>query len=245
MVAASRNFVCVRPASYTDADEASELQRIFRGRPEELENTVFALLAPDGKTLLERSSRSPRMTFGSLAGLLAAMERHAPKERHSKAEIRALPTYANLGLALNVASSDSRPLVVGHATSAKERQRLEQGLAEQAWSESFIGRYHYVVVEDSEELDVLEGASAESSVFVVAPGTFGLEGEVLVATDEPEGELVETLERGLELYEPVTKDPRQHVRSGRQSGQSWEREVPARDAAGESEPPSDRPGKGR
>ncbi len=49
VIAASRMFVCIRPATYEDAGEADFLKKIFVGRSGELDNTVFVLLAPDGE----------------------------------------------------------------------------------------------------------------------------------------------------------------------------------------------------
>ena len=68
VVEASRDFVCVRMATYENATEAEFLATIFRGRTGQLENTVFTILAPDGKTQLTRSGRSPEMALGEERG---------------------------------------------------------------------------------------------------------------------------------------------------------------------------------
>ena len=63
MVTASRAFVCVRPATYESAAEGKLLLSLFRGRLGNLENSVFALLGPDGKERLTQTGRSPFMVF--------------------------------------------------------------------------------------------------------------------------------------------------------------------------------------
>ncbi|MAJ27934.1 hypothetical protein CBD41_00845, partial [bacterium TMED181] len=57
----SRKFVCARLSTYEDHAEGELLKKLFRGRSGELENTVFVILAPDGKTRLSKSGRSPQM----------------------------------------------------------------------------------------------------------------------------------------------------------------------------------------
>jgi len=47
----SRNFVCIRLATYEDSAEADYLRQVFSGRSGELDNTVFALMNPDGFTI--------------------------------------------------------------------------------------------------------------------------------------------------------------------------------------------------
>ena len=66
MVTASRAFVCVRPATYESATEGKLLLSLFRGRLGNLENSVFALLGPDGKERLTKTGRSPGMVFKNL-----------------------------------------------------------------------------------------------------------------------------------------------------------------------------------
>ena len=48
VIEASRDFVCIRLATYENVAEAKILKSIFTGRSGELENTTFVLLAPDG-----------------------------------------------------------------------------------------------------------------------------------------------------------------------------------------------------
>jgi len=228
IVAASRDFICVRPATYMDAGEAEELTKLVRTPSGMLENTAFTIIAPDGERTLVNGSRSPRMTFrtsermlGSMAGIV---EEYARKRK--KGVKQELPVYRDLKLALDVASCDSRPLVVAWAEDKRARVALEKALAVLAWSEEFVGRYQYIVVDDIGLLEPIDGFSKSASVAVVAPGEFGLEGKVLLETSERSGdELAKLLADGLEKFEPVTKDPRRHVRQGQRKGKEWETEV--------------------
>ena len=74
MVKASRDFVCIRPTTYESAEEAKVLESFFSGRSGQLENTVFVMLAPDGKTKLTRSGRSPQHIFGDAERLAEFMD---------------------------------------------------------------------------------------------------------------------------------------------------------------------------
>src|SRR4051812_12431801 len=75
VIAASRAFVCVRLATYEDEEEGKFLKAFQVTRSGELENTVFTILAPDGKKQLARASRSARGTFGDADRMAATMKR--------------------------------------------------------------------------------------------------------------------------------------------------------------------------
>ena len=75
VIAASRQFVCVRLTTYEDEIEAKFSKDLFATRSGEVENTTFALLAPDGKTRLSRTGRSARNVFTDAAEMAAAMKR--------------------------------------------------------------------------------------------------------------------------------------------------------------------------
>lgn len=49
----------MRLATYENKEEGAFLESVFTGRSGKLENTVFALLEPDGKTRLSRAGRGP------------------------------------------------------------------------------------------------------------------------------------------------------------------------------------------
>ena len=221
-----------------DAEEAEFMRSIHRGRSAELENTVFTVLAPDGETPLVRASRSPGMSYGSPERLVEALEGFT--ERYSKTrkrtrQVPALPVYEDLRLSLDVASCDSRPLVVVWSSDEKARAKAAGRLSKLAWSDEFIGRYHYAYAVDAEELTAIEGLpKKEEGLLVIAPGPYGLDGEVLgsAALDAKDKAWAALLEEGLEAYTPVTKDPRSHVRQGHRAGLDWETDIPVTDGRG-------------
>ena len=126
VIKASRNFVCIRLASYEDAGEAEFLKTVFVGRSGELENTVFVLLSPDTKTNLCRPGRGPHFAFPTPAKLAAEMDKIAARysdNENVKNSNPALPQLKNFRLGLNVSACDGVPLLlcVGETTNAPLR----------------------------------------------------------------------------------------------------------------------------
>ena len=82
VVVASREYVCIRLATYEDEREAEFLRRVFTGRSAALENTVFAILSADGTKPLVRSGRGPFFAFEDADGYgnanaITVMKQHA------------------------------------------------------------------------------------------------------------------------------------------------------------------------
>src|SRR5258708_38009543 len=94
VIAASRQFVCVRLATYEDPLEAKFTQALVRTRSGEVENTAFCLLAPDGKKKLSRSARGTEQGYADAAEMAADMKRVAGLST-PKATPSALPLAAN------------------------------------------------------------------------------------------------------------------------------------------------------
>ena len=67
VIAASKKFVCIRLATYEDARENEVLKGVFAPGGV-LQNTVFSLMSPDGRTSLVRAGRSPAWAFGGQVG---------------------------------------------------------------------------------------------------------------------------------------------------------------------------------
>ena len=174
MVAASREFVCVRPQTYQDAGESEVLLSVYEG-PNGLQNTVFALLDPDGNKL-SRGSRSPSMTYRSVERFVDALEDIGGDYERGAKKIQALPVVKDLRLALNVAAADLRPLVVVRGKNEKEARSLARKLAESAWSKSAIGRFHYVVLS---EKTTHEGLTPPLGISIIQPEAYGQGGEIL------------------------------------------------------------------
>src|SRR5687767_845419 len=132
VIAASREFVCVRLATYEDADEARFLKGFLRTRSGEVENSVFGLLAPDGTTKLTRAARGTGQVYADAAAMAADLRRVAGKYSRQPA-MTSLPLVASPRLALDVAAADGRPLVVILGKDAAARKRMAEDVAELAW----------------------------------------------------------------------------------------------------------------
>lgn len=233
MVTASRNWVCVRPATYESAEEAKVLLSYFSGRQGVLENTVFALLDSKGKMISFRAGRSPSMVYDSPQEFAAALLEHgkAPKKR----ETRALPVVANLRLGLNVAACDSIPLIVAYGSDEKAREKLRDRLAAAAWHDELVGEAHYVV-SSKEELEANEAlsewtGSSKSGILVLDPDDYGREAELLskVSASANSREFVKQLTKALNLHQPVVRDHREHIRNAKRKGIRWEGEIETTD----------------
>lgn len=238
VIEASRRFVCIRLATYEDAEEAKLLKSIFVGRTGELENTVFTMLSPDGKRNLVRPGRGPHFSFGGAASraanqMAATMDRIA-KSFQAKADdaaTRNLPKLKDVRLGLNVAACDNQPLVVVIAKDTANQQQMESRLASFAWSNDFIGQFQYASSTNVADLKNLGETSEKTGYFVVQPNQFGSKGELLAelpanATDK---ELRDALNLSVVLHVKSTKSTRFHIQAGRENGINWKTEIPVTD----------------
>jgi len=230
VVTASRDFVCIRPATYESAAEAAVLKSFFPTRSGELENTVFVLLAPDGKTALSRGGRSPAMVFDDAAGMAASMARIVSRYPGSKKErTPTVPLVADVRRGLNVAACDNRPLIVVAAAEPGELQPLLEKVAGAAWCDELIGRARWAAAASAEELDGLAAEAPE--LLVVAPDQYGLGGKVVayLAADAKPEQLERGLVEAMALFAPEAVDARAHVRGAAREGIEWESEIPVTD----------------
>lgn len=235
----------MRLASYEDFEERDYLTSIYRGRTGQLNNTTFALLAPDGKTLLARSGRGPSFlidmphspdipaTAEQTRAFALELDR-LMLEFEPTAAIASLPQAMDFRRALNIAACDNQPLVVAYAKSEKERVQVEKRLAEIAWSEAFIGRLQYILVEDREELVGLGALPEGGFLAVVQPGSFGLDGTILkkTSTKASGAALQEFLRTGIASFTRKGLSRREHHDRGRKAGAQWETVTPVTDEGG-------------
>lgn len=226
VVAASRDFVCIRLLTYESKDEAKILEWIYVGREGTLENTVFAVLSSDGKKKLTRSGRGPHRVFGDPPVMAEALQTLA-RENPGKEPIRALPKMADVRRALNTAACDGLPLVVLLGTKDEVR-KLEEKVAPLAWNDELVGRFIYATSTDASELKSIKGVEGRSGIFVIQPGTFGIDGTVLLKAEDPSKDLARALAR----HKPEKKDDRGHVEEGRRIGIHWETAIPVTDPHG-------------
>ncbi len=232
VIEASRDFVCIRLATYEDAEEAEFLKQVFTGSSGELENTVFCLLSPDGKEKLSRAGRGPQMAFGRPQQLASAMKRIAEGyEPNASTAAPALPQMKNVRLALNVAECDALPLVVCLAENDQQLQSLQTNLAPLAFSTDLAGRFAYASSQDPAELRMISGKKPHHGYLIVTPGEFGIDGQLQqsIAADAAAGELESALRSFADQYQRPPRDHHQHVRTGQQQGVDWKTEIPVTD----------------
>lgn len=234
VIAASRQFVCVRLATYEDEQEGRFLKSLVPTASGELENSVFAFLAADGTTPLARPSRSPRHDFADAPQLARAMNRLAQEHPAKVAEDErppALPLVAHVRLALDVAACDNQPLVLIHVSDDAERKTLSDRLASLIWGPQFVGRFVLAEVGSAKELQLLDGPATTAGLYVVQSDQFGVKGVVLaqVGSSATQAELAACLRDGLQRHRSPGGTFADHVRQGQRQGVFWETVIPVTD----------------
>ena len=242
VIDASREFICVRLATYESAEEAEFLKTVYLGRTGELENTVFTILAPDGKEKLVRGHRSPQFVFrgNSMARSMQEIaQRYKAKSTVGEGALK-LPKLADVRLAMNVAACDSQMLVVAIGDKKTLPQRRKE-LAEQAWSKDFIGHFAYAETSDRKELAKIDGLRPDAAFVVIEPNTYGSEGKALTQASSVE-QLQGAMALALSVHEKAMKSHRQHVSSGKADGIHWKTAIPVTDPMSPSNPNRSGPG---
>lgn len=232
VVAASRNFVCIRLATYEDQKEADFMRSIFIGRSGELENTTFGILAPDGKRKLATPGRGPMHAYRSSASMAAGMNQIADQYADAKKAAlmdKELPMMKNLDVALNVAAADGLPLIVAVGGS-EQLKRVRKQLVPLAWSEDLAGQFVYVAVTDKKKLKPLVGTK-EGSILVIEPGQFGLSGRIVArfSGSEKHEAMRNRLKQIVAQLPRLQKSHDSHVRLGIQLGIDWKSQIPETD----------------
>ena len=231
VIDASRDFVCIRTATYEDAEEAEFHREVLFGGSSDLRNFGYCILSPDGKKQLRRAARGPNFVYSDASEMAEELRRISaryPKKKSAKNGERLLPRLKNVRLALNVASCDGLPLVVAVGERPDDIEMLSRKLGEVIWREPLIGRLTFTSTVDLAELDAIEAVTPGKGLLVIQPGTYGLAGKVVTKIDaEVAGrELEKALLAAADKVTRKAKSHRNHVRSGRRAGQTWESEVP-------------------
>ena len=228
VIAQSRDFVCVRLATFEDKKETTFTHSLYSTRRTPQVNTVFTILAPDGKTPLLAPGRSPSHTLGSddPKTLVAAMKRFAAKYRaRHRSATPPIPYGIDLRRSLNVAACDMQLLVVVVAKSKAKRKSIEKTLAPLVWSKELVDVLAYATAKP-DELKALQGAKPVEGVFVVVAGPYGLKGNVVAfATGTSASTLKTALKKAIAEFDPQAKDSIRHIRDARWLGIEWEPEV--------------------
>ncbi|MEM7316498.1 MAG: thioredoxin family protein, partial [Planctomycetota bacterium] len=111
VVKASRDFVCIRLATYESKEEAEFMTKLYRRHKSTgLANTTFAFLDPTGKKLLARPGRGPQNAFRRSSSMAEGMTSWAtndyPVSKSKRYSDPSLPLMASFDIGLNVAACD-------------------------------------------------------------------------------------------------------------------------------------------
>ncbi|MGI9515693.1 MAG: thioredoxin family protein [Pirellulaceae bacterium] len=248
IVEASRNFVCIRLATYEDAEEAEFLKEIFAGRTGELENTVFCLLGPDGRERLSRAHRGTNQVFRTPRQMAAEMDKIAEQyPARETDEAPALPQMKDFRLGLNVAACDGLPVVAVVAEDQEQLKELQTRLSPLALSPELAGRFAYASIHDHDQLKPISGDKPEAGYLIIAPDEYGIAGtaQQVIAADASAEEIASVLGDFADEFEPPAKDHHQHVRSGKEAGIDWQTEIPVTDPMANRARQRGGPGKGK
>ena len=232
VVEASRNLVCIRMATYEDKEEAEFIKKIYKSRSGSLENTVFAILTPDGKDTLIRPGRGPHQ-FRDPKQLARKMNSIAksntkPNPDSDKSD-PVIPFMKNFKLALNVAAAERLPLIAAVAPKA-DLEKLHEGIGKKMLDEPFQGQFIYVSTDSMDDLKPITGDTTKPGIYVIQPEQFGVSGKVvsLLAADSSENQIELALKKSMNgTLKRVNQ--REHVRKGIRKGLDWESEIPASD----------------
>jgi hypothetical protein len=234
VVKASRSFVCIRLLTYENEQEYEFMERLLRVQSGTLPNTVFCLLAPDGKTKLTRSGRGPSFAYSNASALASGMKQVADKypmaHENALSDTR-LPRVHKVDVALNTAACDNRPLVVTVAGDRDELAKVDSTLLRLAWSEPFAGQFVFGSTTERKDLRPLAGANETSAILIVEPGTYGVSGTVMAQLDTGASgeEIQQALARALKDFTPQVKSHNAHIQTGYNLGIEWETVIPESD----------------
>lgn len=232
VIEASRRFVCIRLTTYEDETEAAFSRNLFVGGSREIENTTFAVLAPDGKTKLSRVGRGTRGIYSDASDMARNMNEVAarfPAKTDSVTPL--LPVTLDVRLGLDVAASDSLPLIVVLTSDDKYRGELAVRLAELAWNNEFIGQFTYATSSTAKELAKVSGHPDKDGYLFIEPDSFGQKGRVVkfLGTGATLEEIATAMRAVSTSHQKVTKNMRDHRAQGVQQGAFWETKLPVTD----------------
>jgi hypothetical protein len=226
VVAASRDFICVRLATYESEEEMEFMDSIYFFRTP-TKNSVFAILDPSAKKHLVKPGRSMKLTFDGATEMATEMKKITatfPGKGNVAPEKLGLPYLKDVRLALNVAACDSQCLVILYASSERERRGLEALLLPLAWHADLVGEFLYATTDKLTDLKKITGSGTAPGLLVVMPDTYGLAGRqvAFVALGTKSKNARATLAAAAEANRMGSKDSKRHIGRGRREGIEWE-----------------------
>tara|TARA_R110002096_G_scaffold24760_32_gene78082 strand:- start:1358 stop:2050 length:693 start_codon:yes stop_codon:yes gene_type:complete len=205
------------------------VRRFLNGR---FENSAFCILDPTGQEWLTRSGRGPEQVLGhDVSSVVKQMDSIAAAYRpRGESGDDVVQDFHTFRQALNVASADQRVLLLVAGTEA-ELAKQRGSLKPVANDDSVIGRFHIDLDSTGKWKEPLgEKSAPDSGFFLIHPGEFGLEGEVIEKLPLGTGsvELLAALDNARKAYASGTekKTYSTHVAKGRQEGIYFEGAVP-------------------
>ena len=231
LIAISRDFVCIRTATYEDAGEARFLEKIFPDRSGAgLRNFGYCILDPSGEKVLKTAKRGPNFVYKDSDAMAADLKTIAGRfkvKKSSGKEYPPVPAMKNVRLGINVASCDGLPCVVVYGKSKAQVNEINKKLSQVIWDEKLAGKFIYASTNNKKDLQDVTSFDGESAVLVIKPDEFGLKGRVIATIAN--GSSVENFRKRLidsaDNYKRIAKEHGAHVRAGRRNGQAWKTEV--------------------
>jgi len=231
LIKISRDFVCIRTATYEDKREAGFLKWAFLRTPAaDLRNFGFCVLSPDGKRKLRRSFRGPNFVYKNSAAMAVDLERIArqfpPKTTKSESN-PAVPRMKSVRLGINVASCDGLPSVVVFGKGKREVDQLNSKLSGVIWDEALAGKFIYASTTKFADLKIVVGATTKTGILVVEPDVYGTKGRLIKRIDAgvSKRDLKRDLVDAADTFIRRSKSHGLHVRNGRRDGKTWKTEV--------------------
>ena len=232
IIKASRDFVCIRTATYEDKQEAVFLKSTFRGRAGgELRNFGFCVLSPDGTKQLRRSDRGPNFFYRDSNEMAADLRQIAGQYsgKTTPKELKpTVPQMKSVRLGINVASCDGLPSVVAVGKDQDELDRLKQKLSDVIWDEELAGKFIYASTTNLDDLNIVAGAKSKTGILVIEPDVYGMKGQLIKAIDADVSniDLRKILFDTAQTFIRKSKSHGSHVRYGYRNGEIWKTEVP-------------------
>ena len=235
LIKISRDFVCIRTATYEDKEEAEFLKRTFVSRSGgTLRNFGFGILSPDGQRKLRRSERGPNFLYANSNAMAADLRKIASQYRGKTTGQESnppVPQMKSVRLGINVASCDGLPSVVVVGKDQQEVDQLNKKLSGVIWDEPLIGKFIYASTTNRNDLRIVSGAASKTGILVIKPDTYGIKGQLItsIAPSASDEELKSSLASAANTFRRNSKTHGMHVRNGRQSDTIWKTEVPVPD----------------
>ena len=236
-IQSSKKYVCVRLGTYESKEHQDMIRDLLRGT---MQNTAFMVFAPDGKTKLTRSGRSPNHAFGEdvLGGMAAISNKYKPKNTLDDAT---LTDFHSFKQSLNVASADQR-LLVWSVASKSQLPKVQSKLKKVFNDKDITGKFFYDSANKGDEkwASDIKGVTQKSGIFIIRSGKFGTSGTLM--KELPLDASADTIKAALDIanteYAKTEKRKvySEHVADGKKEGVNYRNNI---------EPGEDRDGDGK